>query len=296
MPAAAPRSTTSYELIWVGTAWRGVGDRDVVGEQDLGGRDREVLRREAPVVGDDDALGLLAPVDDVARHAVGAAADVLERVVVGDPRPPAVRAEHDRGWAPAPPRCSSSGSSPLRSRARAARRRSARSAAAPRRRAVGRRGAHASARAVARRRAGRRAPLDEQVVGAERDRLARPGHDPPARRAPSAASSAVQPPRSFQPTSIEPIDDAARLGRALHHRVVDRDRRGAARTRAASAISLCRRPDADEGEQRRVAVERGAGSPGAATGRCRRSRRRPACWASSAARAWFGFSSNRSSG
>ncbi len=60
MPAAAPRSTTSYDDIWVGTALDGVGDRDVVGEEDLGGGDGEVLRGEPPVVGDDDALRLLA--------------------------------------------------------------------------------------------------------------------------------------------------------------------------------------------------------------------------------------------
>ena len=37
IPAAAPRWTTSYELIWVGTAVDGERDRDVVGEEDLGG-------------------------------------------------------------------------------------------------------------------------------------------------------------------------------------------------------------------------------------------------------------------
>ena len=55
----------------------------------------EVLGREPAVVGDDDALGLLAALDDVVRDAVGAAADVLERVVVGDPRSPAIGAEDD---------------------------------------------------------------------------------------------------------------------------------------------------------------------------------------------------------
>ena len=44
------------------------GDRDVVGEEDLGGGQGEVLRREPAVVGDDDALGLLAALDDVARR------------------------------------------------------------------------------------------------------------------------------------------------------------------------------------------------------------------------------------
>ena len=55
-----------------------------------------VLGREAPVVGDDDALRLLAPAGHVPGDAVGAAADVLEGEVVGDARPPAVGAEDDR--------------------------------------------------------------------------------------------------------------------------------------------------------------------------------------------------------
>ena len=93
MPAAAPRWITSNELIWVGTACDGEGDRDVVGEQDLGGGCREVLGREPPVVGDDDALGGLAPPDDIARHAVRAAPDVVEGELVGDPGAPAIRAE-----------------------------------------------------------------------------------------------------------------------------------------------------------------------------------------------------------
>ena len=72
------------------------GDRDVVGEEDLGGGGRKVLRGEAAVVGDHDALARLAPIDDVARHAVGAAAHVLEGELVGDPGAPAVGPEHDR--------------------------------------------------------------------------------------------------------------------------------------------------------------------------------------------------------
>ena len=73
------------------------GDRDgdVARQEDLGRGRGEVLRGEAAVVGDDDALRLLAAVLDVARDAVRAAAHVLEGVVVGDPRPPAVGAEHD---------------------------------------------------------------------------------------------------------------------------------------------------------------------------------------------------------
>ena len=75
---------------------RGERDRDVVGEDDLGRRHREVLRREAPVVGEDDALRLLPSPDHVARDAIGAAAHVLEREILGDARPPAVGAEDDR--------------------------------------------------------------------------------------------------------------------------------------------------------------------------------------------------------
>ena len=66
MPAAAPRSTTSYELIWVGTAWTAKATGMSWASEDLGGGRGEVLRREPPVVGDDDALGLLAALDDVA--------------------------------------------------------------------------------------------------------------------------------------------------------------------------------------------------------------------------------------
>ena len=61
------------------------------------GGDREVLRPEPPVIGDDHALRLLAALDDVAGDAVGAATDGVEREVLGDPGPPAVRAEDDPG-------------------------------------------------------------------------------------------------------------------------------------------------------------------------------------------------------
>ena len=73
------------------------GDRDVVREEDLGRGHREVLGREPAVVGDDDALGGLAALDDVGGHAVGAAADVVVGELVGDPGAPAVGPEHDRG-------------------------------------------------------------------------------------------------------------------------------------------------------------------------------------------------------
>src|SRR4029079_6757716 len=73
-----------------------VGDGNVVGEEDLRGRGREELRGETPVVGEYDAFGFLAAVDDVAGDAVVAAPDVLERVVVGDLGPPPVGAEDDR--------------------------------------------------------------------------------------------------------------------------------------------------------------------------------------------------------
>ena len=98
------------------------GDRDVVGEQDLGGGLGEVLRREPAVVGDDDALGRLAALDDVGGDAVGAAADVLEGELVGDPGPPAVGAEDDRSGRAL--RRSGSRHPPVRSSARGAPRRS----------------------------------------------------------------------------------------------------------------------------------------------------------------------------
>ena len=74
------------------------GDRNVLGHQDFCGGGGEMLGGEAPVVGDDDALGLLAPADDVLRDPVGATPDALERVVVGDLRPPAIGAEDDLRW------------------------------------------------------------------------------------------------------------------------------------------------------------------------------------------------------
>ena len=70
-------------------------DADPLGDEDLGRRLGEVFGREPTVEGDDDALGLLPALDDVVGDAVGAATDVLERVVVGDPRPPAIGPEHD---------------------------------------------------------------------------------------------------------------------------------------------------------------------------------------------------------
>ena len=68
---------------------------DVVAEQDLGGSLGEVFRGEAPVEGDDHALGRCAGIGHEPGDPVRAAPDVLERVFVGDARPPAVRAEHD---------------------------------------------------------------------------------------------------------------------------------------------------------------------------------------------------------
>ena len=78
MPAAAPRWTTSYELIWVGTAVPADRDRDVVGEQDLGrGPRRSAPRRTAGRTRSRrPSPGRRAR--RRARHAVGAAADVLE--------------------------------------------------------------------------------------------------------------------------------------------------------------------------------------------------------------------------
>ena len=71
-------------------------DRDAVPEEDLSRRRGEMLRREPPVERDDDALRRLAPLHDVVGDAVGAATDVLERVLVGDAGTPAVGPEDDR--------------------------------------------------------------------------------------------------------------------------------------------------------------------------------------------------------
>ena len=71
-------------------------DRDVVGEQDLGRGPREVLRGEPPVVGDDDALRLLARAPRRTRATPSAQRRTFsKREVLGDPGPPAVGPEDD---------------------------------------------------------------------------------------------------------------------------------------------------------------------------------------------------------
>ena len=99
------------------------GDTDVVREQDLGGGHREVLRGEAPVVGDDDALGRLPTAGHIRGDAIGAAPDVVVGELVGDAGAPAIGPEDDgRGGR----RCAGQGhvNPPVRSSARAGPRRS----------------------------------------------------------------------------------------------------------------------------------------------------------------------------
>ena len=96
MPHAALRSTTSYETIWVGSAVASQKRPGCRPRADLGRGLGEELAREAPVVADDHAACRRPRVAHVLGHALGAAADVVVRVVLGDARPPAVRAEDDR--------------------------------------------------------------------------------------------------------------------------------------------------------------------------------------------------------
>ena len=202
MPAAAPRSTTSYELIWVGTAWTAKRDRDVVGEEDLGRGRGEVLGGEPPVVGDDDALGRLAPLDDVAGDAVGAAADVLERELVGDPGPPAVGPEDDGRGRRRAGRVTSRHPPGSAQRSISASIR-ARSGAAPRSTAIG------CVAVMLPRSSGAMTPRRPPIAPDRRGRRPRPrrsrrpGRPPRSRARRSPPSSAVHDPRSDQPTSIE---------------------------------------------------------------------------------------------
>ena len=71
-------------------------DRDAAGEEHLGGGCREMLRREPPVEGHDHAPRGRSLLFHVVGDTIGAAPHVLERELVGDPRPPAVGAEDDR--------------------------------------------------------------------------------------------------------------------------------------------------------------------------------------------------------
>src|SRR5213076_1011538 len=73
-------------------------DRDVMCDEDLGNGGGEVLGGEPSIEGDHDALRLLAAAGDIAGHAIGAAADVVEREFVCDPGSPAVCPEDDGRW------------------------------------------------------------------------------------------------------------------------------------------------------------------------------------------------------
>ena len=94
------------------------GDTDVVSEQDLGRGHREVFGREAPVIGDDDALGRLPAACHVRGDAIGAAPDIVVGELVGDARAPAIGPEDDRRGRR---RCAGQGhvNPPVRSSARA---------------------------------------------------------------------------------------------------------------------------------------------------------------------------------
>ena len=201
-PAAAPRSTTSYELIWRRHGVRGVRDRDVVGQDHLGRGDREVLRGEPPVVGDDDALGLLASPDDVAGHAVGAAADVLECEVLGDPRPPAVGPEDD-GRLRGGPVVAVTGDPPIRPRGPRAPPRAGRRARRPRGVPPGSAARISRGPALTASRPPMRSTTRSASVAC--DRLVRGDHASRSRAAERRDELRSTIPRSLHPTAIEAI-------------------------------------------------------------------------------------------
>ena len=86
----------------------GESHADIVRQEDLRGRGGEVLAGEAPVVADDHAAGRTTLGNDPLGHALRAATDVVEGVLLGDPGTPAIRPEDDgrayerwdgHGWA-----------------------------------------------------------------------------------------------------------------------------------------------------------------------------------------------------
>ena len=74
---------------------RAENHREPVAGQDLGDGSRELLRSEAGVVAHDHGLLGQSLVQVVRGYALGAGPDVVEGEVLGDDRPPAVRAELD---------------------------------------------------------------------------------------------------------------------------------------------------------------------------------------------------------
>ena len=249
------------------------GDRDVVGEEDLGRGHREELGREAPVVGDDDALGRLATLDHVGGDAVGAAPDVVVGELVGDPGAPAIRAEHDR-----------------RRRGRLAGQRHVRSSgfgAALEQQFDGRRGrgrCRAGSRWAGRRSSYRarsgamtpsRPPIRRTMRSSCSTSIGLARLDDRARAARAERRQQRRPRPEIGPADVHRgHHDLAVLGGALHHRVVDRDR---LLDRLVGAFEAGRRAGhrPERLEEPGVAGRARRGSPGAATGRSRRSRRRP---------------------
>ena len=184
-----------------------------------------MLGGEPPVVGDDHALGLLATIDHVLGDAVGAAAHVVEGVVVGDARAPAVGAEDDRGGAGASSASRQTRSSGCEQRSMSASMRS-RSGAVPRSTAIGctavmlpRSGGATTPSRPSTRRTTRSSVSDV-------DRLAGLDDRPPLPRAPMRRQQR-RPDSDVRPADVHRRhDDASVTRRRLHHRVVDRDRAG----------------------------------------------------------------------
>ena len=172
------------------------------------------------------------PPDDVAGDAVGAAADVLEREVVGDLRPPAVGPEHDRRR--------DVGTSAMIVTRGPPRGRPDRAGRGPRHRGGGRRRGGPTRRrstivppepaATAGPVSTMRRPptvTDDEVVGTDLERLA--GLDDPAGGAGEAVAG-DRPEQRRPAAEVAPADvhrahhDLVVGGRALHDRPVDRDR------------------------------------------------------------------------
>ena len=242
--------------------------RDVVGEDHLGRGHREVLRSEPPVVGEDDALGLLASPDDVACDAIRAAPDVLEREVLGDARPPAVGAERrseDFGAA------SVTDVPPIRPPGPRAHRPVRGCAAAPASSATGfaariSRGPSLTAS---------RPPMRSTIRSASSARTASFGETTrPAPVPPSAARSCVHEPRSLQPTAIEAI--TTRRSLAAPSITAWSMEIGFSRSYAAVRPGFAARRPRRSSSRGPCTARSRRGSRGAARGRCPRSRRRRA--------------------
>ena len=182
----------------------------------------EVLRGEPPVVGDDDALGRVAALDDVMGDAVGAAPDGIEGELVGDPGPPAIGAEDDRGRGRRPAgsgQCQPPGSA---HRSMSAWSRS-RSPAAPRSTAIG------CTAVMLPPSSGAMTPSRPSTRRTTRSSAATSTVSPgwttiPSPWAPIAPSSCVHEPEIGPADVHRAHHDLPVAGGTLHHGVVDRDR------------------------------------------------------------------------